>query len=208
MAQAEGNFQLPCSDFGSFSSTSSEATIFVEPYVVGLPVYCSVGFPVQCIDECNRVDVQPPEEEVGRKRCYDEQRSPLIVSRVANEQPGRKGQPKYKGVSFFRKTGLWQGNIYWRLENDEKGRLIYFGTYLNDMSAAKARDCGLLFLTQWAQSREMVLYNEKEAPYTNYPAAMYSDLLDLLKKESSTHNMEDIRQVTKFLRERLVEYFN
>ena len=77
------------------------------------------------------------------------------------------------------------------------------GTYFNELSAAKARDCAVLFLKEWTESRGQI--TTVKAYKNNFPAANYCRLLDTLRRETAFLKIEKFETVVRFVREKLME---
>ena len=99
----------------------------------------------------------------------------------------------------------WEAHIWWK-EGKESGRQLFLGQYKTEELAARARDCGYLFLCRWKGLDRI----SKKKHFLNFPQETYEQVLQRLTAEADARQdvTEELPAISKFLREKLSKIFS
>lgn len=109
---------------------------------------------------------------------------------------------RFKGATYFPRIMLWQANVVLSFDHGRTKNQLYLGTYLSEVSAAKARDCALLLFMERVEYGQVVSDSE-----LNFSRETYSDLLVRLREEAQALPVNDFERLLKFLRRKLMSVF-
>ena len=201
----EGQFESS-QDLSSSLATSSDddtadrRTLACGGPSLGTPVTCHLGFPLWFPCQAYIPFPRHFQQHTGSSEVQGTQ----ILTGNSASQTGTDSGPRKRrrGISLFHSRGLWEAFLWWRPQGSQKGKQLHLGTYLSEESAAKARDCALLFLRQWAGARGIHVKGYS-ASHLNFQPSTYDSLINMLLVEAQFFHISDFDSVVKFVRERL-----
>ena len=133
-------------------------------------------------------------------------RQPQEAFAVPQARSSSSSKCNFRGTCKLKHgRNYWEAHIWWK-EGKESGRQLFLGQYKTEELAARARDCGYLFLCRWKGLDRI----SKKKHFLNFPQETYEQVLQRLTAEADARQdvTEELPAISKFLREKLSKIFS